>query len=246
MRLIFASLLIAITALTGCSPNDKERAAAAEAKRVECLDQFCEGDVDPRRGNYTKELLKLNGQWFLGDKEYFSSGRGGATFYWPSKTPGFRGGSYPEAGQDFHDKAIQIFMKGRQRWPEPNAIEPWNRESKFEIFWRDAQAQGYRIERSRPTPELEVVQLLDAQGNPHPHKHMYFIATQQKTMMGNRSPAISCDAYTQRPHVTCTGGDFWKPNVFVDYRFSAAHANDWPAIHQEIIRVLSLIQETQP
>lgn len=237
---IFATCLI----LVGCWPNKEERQArAAEIQRLHCLDNQCDGDVVPKRDRLTQELLKINGQWYLGPKEYFTFDRN-VVFYWPSKHPGFKGGSYSQDKQDFYEKAIEIFLTGRHRWPEPNAAEPWKRESKLEVRWRELQARGYRLERSKPNVELEVVRLFDAQGKPH--NRTYFIATQQISHLSDRKPTISCETDTQPKEASCSGGDFWESDIYADYRFSAKHANDWPAINQEITRIRSLLKKVQP
>jgi len=68
---IFVSLLLATILLVACEPNEKQRAAAVEAKRIECLDKICTGDIVPKH-DYTKDaILKLNGQWFIGPEEFF-------------------------------------------------------------------------------------------------------------------------------------------------------------------------------
>lgn len=58
--------------LAACEPSKEKQAQLAEEKRVECLDKFCEGDVVPRRDFAKDGLLKLNGQWYLGPKEYLA------------------------------------------------------------------------------------------------------------------------------------------------------------------------------
>jgi hypothetical protein len=87
------------------------RERVREQHQEHCLDNICEGDVPPNHDWLKEEVLKLNGQWFIGPKEYFSMGSNGAVFYWPSRTPGYRGGEYPERGQSFQDIAIEIFLR---------------------------------------------------------------------------------------------------------------------------------------
>lgn len=239
--------LLAITtalALSACGPGESQKQKFAEQKRIECMDKFCDGDIEPLRNMTTEAALKLHGQWYIAPKHYYSTGKNGGGFYWPSRHPMFKGGDYPEGRQEFPEKAIEIFLTGRQRWPEPNAVEPWKRESQFEIRWRELQAKGYRIERSRPNPELEIVRVFDSQGNAN--DGIYYIAIQQKEGLADRHSGIRCDLPRPSGKESCAGGSFWQPNVFADYRFSAKHAHDWPAISNEITRVLSLLKKAQP
>jgi len=50
---------------------EEEKLAAAERRRIECLDQFCEGDVYPKFDTSNEALRKINGQWYVGPKKYF-------------------------------------------------------------------------------------------------------------------------------------------------------------------------------
>src|SRR5687767_12961059 len=62
-----AALLLGLTA---CGPSEKQRAEQAEKTRLECLDKFCPGDVEPKRDTATEVAFKLNGQWYIGPKVY--------------------------------------------------------------------------------------------------------------------------------------------------------------------------------
>ncbi|MBT0571385.1 hypothetical protein KIK84_13705 [Curvibacter sp. CHRR-16] len=230
--------------MSACGPSEKQKAANAERERIECLNTICQGDVQPER-DYTKdELLKLNGQWFIGPQEYFTSGKNGGGFYWPSKTPSYRGGDYPEMGEDFYQKAIEIFLRGRARWPDPQAVTPWINKG-WEGRFEELQKKGYRIERQHLRPDLERVRFFDTQGKSY--RSEFFIATNEKKPLGMHVPGIGCDAPTGNPVIDvdagCTGGFFWQPEIYVDFRLHAKHASDWPEIYQEIIRVLSLLKK---
>lgn len=232
--------------LASCSPNEQKRAELAELKRIECLEKVCPGDVEPKR-DYTKDaLLKLNGEWFIGPQVYFTSGRNGAVFYWPAKAPGFAPGEFLEGikGRDFSDVAIEIFLTGRQRWPDPKAIAPWENSS-WERRFDELRKEGFRIERLQLRPSLERVRFFDAQGKQY--RHEYFLATQQKLPLSRNSlPGIACDPYPDASSGAkpgCTGGIFWQEDVYADFRLHAKHASDWPEIYQEINRVLSLLKK---
>ncbi|RYE43829.1 MAG: hypothetical protein EOP24_26660 [Hyphomicrobiales bacterium] len=125
---LLACLALCTTFLTACGPSEQRKAEMAEKKRIECVDKICEGDVAPKRAT-TEDVIKLNGAWYIGPQKYFSSGSNGGGFYWPSRHPMFAGGEYPEAQHDFYHKAIEIFLTGRQRWPDPKIVAPWENAS---------------------------------------------------------------------------------------------------------------------
>lgn len=228
--------------LTSCSPSEQKLAELAELKRVECLEKICQGDVEPKR-DYTKEVaLKLNGTWFIGPKYYFSTGMNGAAFYWPSRKN--REEVPSEEMRVPQENTIEIFLTGRQRWPNPKILAPW-KNSSWERRFDELQKEGFRIERQQLRPDLERVRFYDAQGKPY--RLEYFLATQQKLPLSRNSlPGIACEPY---PDVSpgakpgCTGSIFWQEDVYADFRLHAKHANDWPEIYQEITRVLSLLKK---
>ncbi len=238
-----ASTGLCVLVMTGCGPSEKQLAAQAEAIRIDCLDKICpgNGDVEPKRDHTKDALLKLNGQWYLGPKEYFASGSG-AAFYWPSKTPftGTPDGQpWPEQRQSYADVAIEIFFTGRQSWPTPNVAKPWEGrgwEAQFEKLVKD----GLKISRQQVRSDLEVVSFATADGKPYDAE--FYIATKQKNIRGADLPGISCSSASK----TCTTGDFWQDDVYARLRFHIKHAQDWPAIHQEVICVLNLAKKVQP
>jgi hypothetical protein len=237
-----ASTVLCLLAFTACGPSEKQLAARAEATRIECLDKICTGDVAPPRNELTDDLIKLNGQWYVGPKEYFSSVTSSG-FYWPSKQPMFKGGSYPERGQGVADAVIEIFFTGRQRWPTPNVEKPWEEGTWAKEFAR-IEAEGLRMQRKAISPQLEVVSFIRADGRPY--DTTYYVASLQKSIRGNEAPVASCRTDLLNPNARCTSGEFWQSDVYADFRFRAKHAPDWPAIHQEIIRILNLAKKVQP
>jgi hypothetical protein len=182
--------------------------------------------------------MKLNGQWYFAPK----------AFYWPGKTPVTGRSdrqSFPEQGRDYYDVAIEIFLTGRQRWPEPNAVAPWE-AGDWERRFSELQREGLRIERKQISPELERIRFFDAQGMQYQHE--YFLATKQRRLRGNGQPGVACDLYPDpKPNALprCSGGMFWQKDIYADFRFHAQHATDLPAIHQEIVRVLGLAKKVQ-
>lgn len=59
-------IVCVLSGLVGCGPSEQRRAELAELKRIECLDKFCPGDIEPPHDMATEVALKLNGQWFIG------------------------------------------------------------------------------------------------------------------------------------------------------------------------------------
>ena len=237
---LWIAVLASAFLLAGCDREEKRR--QWEAQRVkECLDKFCEGDIEPTRNMATEVALKLYGQWYIGPKVYFSTGKNGGGFYWPSRHPMFAGGVYLESGQDFPDKAIDVFLTGRQRWPDPKAPTPWAGrvwEGRFEKL----REQGLRMERTTWSPSLEIVRFYHPDGKQY--RRAYYIATQQRRLRGDGPPIASCDSGTH-PDYGCTGGTFMSDDIFADFRFNARHAQDWPEIYQEITRVLQQLRKAQ-
>ena len=238
-----AGFALGLMCLSACDPFEKQRVAGAEEQRIQCLDKLCYGDTPPRQEPDTA-IFKLNGQWYVGPTEYFSSGRNGGGFYWPSKHPMFKGGSYPERGQDVADSVIEIFFTGRQRWPTPNLEKPWEGlpwTKKVERMGTD----GFSMERVQLSPILDKVHFRQADGKLYDAE--FFIAIQEKRMRGAEPPVLACTiSIPRRTDDSCKSGEYWQPDVYADFRISAKHANDWPAIHQEIIRVLNLAKKVQP
>ena len=241
-----ATAALCLFAMTGCGPTEKQLAARAEATRIDCLDKICYGDVAPKIDNTKEAILKLNGQWYAGPKEYFASGEG-AAFYWPSKTPFTgkpNGQPWPEQRQPFYDVAIEIFFTGRQRWTNPNVQEPWEGTTWAKRAGR-IESEGYRTEQTKLSNQLELVRFIQPNGKPYGTN--FYIATQEQRIRGVEPPVLSCDVSIP-PHLldSCTAGEYWQSDVYADFRLRARHATDWPAIHQEIIRVLNLAKKVQP
>lgn len=126
-----ALALFTVLTMTGCGPSEKQPAAQAEATRIDCLDKICYGDVAPKIDYMKEEILKLNGQWYVGPKEYFSSGINGAYFFWWEGKPRSSAMPVPKDMQTLlndgkgDELSIEIFLTGRQRWPTPNVAKPW-------------------------------------------------------------------------------------------------------------------------
>ena len=241
--------LLVLLSLSACGPSDKQRAAGAEEQRVQCLDKLCYGDVIPKFDSTKDAIMKVNGQWYVGPKEYFSTGNPISGFEWWEHKPISRGIERPPEMQalavagEGYDFSIEIFLTGRQSWPTPNVAKPWEAGTWTKEFNR-IQAEGLRMQRKTVTPQLDVISFFYADGKAY--DTTYYVATQQKSIRGSEPPIASCRTDILNPNARCFSNEFWQPDVFADFRFRAKHAPDWPAIHQEIIRVLNLAKKVQP
>jgi hypothetical protein len=226
-----------ILLLVACGPSEEHKAQRAEQKRIECLDRYCEGDVEPKRDLNSEVAQKLNGQWFIGPRRYFN-GSQRAGFYWPSKTPLHGpegGGSFPETGKNFYDVAIEIFLRSN---PSPP------RSPRLYQKLLSSQAEGRFISRSSPRTNLDV---WHAYHDPQRRlSYTYYVATDLRDI-NDEPPVLSClgldGSERQAKEAFCTTGWRWRPNISVDLRFSARHASDWPEIYLEVIRVLNLLKK---
>ena len=63
---------------------------------------------------------------------------------------------------------------------------------------------------------------------------------------GDGPPIAFCLNEPPGHYSNCAATEFWQPDIYADFQFSAKDAKDWPEIHQEIIRVLNLLQKVQP
>jgi hypothetical protein len=250
-RLHVATAGLCLLVMTGCGPSEKQVAAQAEATRVDCLDKICYGDIAPKIDTTKDAILKLNGQWYVGPKEYFSTGNPISGFEWWEHKPISRGMERPPEMQTLavdgkgSDFSISIFLTGRQRWSNPNVQKPWE-GADWEGRFKELKAQGLQIERKQLRPDLELVRFLDSQGRFY--RHEYYLASQQSKLIGQGRPGIACDLHSDaklQAQAGCNGGFYWQEDVYADFRLHAKHTTDWPAIHQEIIRVLNLAKKAQ-
>jgi hypothetical protein len=101
------------------------------------------------------------------------------------------------------------------------------------------------MEREVLNRGLERVRFIQTDGTPH--DQIYYLATGRQQIRGSGVPVLACGV-SAKQHLddTCSGGDYWQPDVFARYRLRARHAPDWPSIHQEIVRVLNLAHKVQP
>lgn len=219
--------------LTACEPSKEKKAQLAEEKRVACLDKFCEGDVIPKRDFAKDELLKLNGQWYLGPKEYFSSGKNGGGFYWPSRLPMFTAGDTSSIkGIDFSDIAIEIFFRSNNFPQEPRGYHL------IELAEKNNWIESRKKIRSG-LDAITMKHVIGPRGQYIDHV-TYYVATQFKGLDG-LPPVATCN----HDHPANGGGTgfMWQPGIWLGTRMNQKHCADWPEIYQEIARVLTLLKK---
>lgn len=234
MKLLPRTLALA-TCLTlmACGPSEQKRAELAEKRRIECLDTFCEGDVEPLRDKVREVALKINGQWYVGPRAYFSGGAG-AVFYWPSKTPEIGrpdGQPYPEKGKPFYDVAIEVFLRSNNIPPEPRGYKL------IEL----AEANGWIADRRQIKPGLEAIRMKHVQGpDGYYIDHLtYYVATDLKGSDG-LPPVAGCNH--DQPGNGGGAGFMWQPGIWAGVRMNQKHCADWPEIYSEVTRVLQLLR----
>jgi hypothetical protein len=237
-RIVGGALLCTCALLAACGPSEEKKALFAEKRRLDCLDKLCEGDTAPRHDTMKEFAFKLNGEWFIGPREYGGYG-GSFAFFWPSKVPAKRANAErqaPEfvpsaAGQvsNFSEVAIEIFLQhhdGVMHGP-----------SRYEHL-RQAEAEGRLVSKDSPRPGLEVWRTRETDGL---GPGLWYVATQYITTDPNGA-VLACRDGDPR-FDRCVTGFIWQPGMAADMRFRAKHATDWPEIYREAARVLQLIRK---
>ena len=222
---MLVACLLTTALLAGCKPSAEQQARIAEQRREHTLNNIEEGDVLPKADFTTQAILKRGGKFFIAPKEYFAQG-GMHGFYWPSKTPMYRGGvDFPEREIVRAGKAgavaIEFQIEGN-----PSIGETFG-------FIEKAKLEGKLVKRETLRDGLDRVERLGSLNYP------LYVATKLTTPSG-ASPTLSCD---EGPSHGGTSGFVWKPGLRIYVRFSSDHCKDWPEIYSEIIRVLTLVKE---
>jgi hypothetical protein len=220
--------------LAACERVEQLKAKRVEDRRVECLDKVCEGDVLPMYEPLKDVALKLNGQWYIGPKEYFSSGINGAAFYWPSKTPSSPGEKdFPERGLASSSRgnlvSIAIFLRS-------NSLPDVGQSSYRNLLV--AEQEGRLVSKDILRPELEAWRVRRKDGE---LDRVLYVAKYLKGPEGD-PPVLGCSVGDHQ-YDTCSMGFFWQADIFVGLRFHPKHGPDWPEIYTEVIRVLQLLKK---
>jgi hypothetical protein len=216
------------------------RERAREQYREHCLDNVCEGDVVPKYDPIKEFAFKLNGQWFIGPREYGGYG-GSLAFFWPSKTPRNRIHAERDAPEfvpsaagrssNFYDVAIEIFLRSNNIPLEPRGYKL------IEL----AQTSNWIASREQVRPGLEAIRMKHVIGpRGYSIDHVtYYVATQLKGVDG-LPPVATCD--NSRADGSGGTGFMWQPGIWAGTRMNQKHCADWPEIYLEIIRVLQLLR----
>lgn len=240
----YVALAGLLALLAGCERLEQEKARQAEEQRIRCSDRKCPGDRVPEV-DWTKHVIfKRNGQWYTAPEEFGNPDARGFVVFWPSKTPMLKY-RLPESKNGekpaFDQTMVEVFLTGRLRWPEPNAVNPWERDP-LERLTEDFNRRGYLQERRRIRGGLEEVRFFKPDD---PMKgEIFYLAIDAQKPMGTGAPLLSCPLYApNRRTAVCTGGEFWFPDVYADYRVALHHATDWPEIYEEISGIQKLVRK---
>jgi len=236
---ILAVGIQAVTCLlfSGCDESGARAAEMAEAHRAECLDRFCEGDVRPRHDNQHEVVLKFNGHWFIGPREYFSTGINGAMFLWWERKPLSRRSELPR-------EVLESLRLGNGAFI---TVELFMRSNRFPLgphgyrLIELAESNGWIAERKSIRRGLERVQMKHVVGPAgHYLDHVaYYVATETRGMDG--LPAVATCNHDDARNSGGTGF-VWRDGVWVGATWNQRHCEDWPEIYREIVRVLGLLR----
>jgi hypothetical protein len=236
MRKYLIPILAVMAALTACGPSEKEKADAAEAARIKCLDKLCDGDIEPKLDRNSEVAFKLNGSWYAWPRVNGNPNMGPIAFYWPSKVAAGAPVSKANAPEvqrnevgavaNFSDVAIEMFVKSVARsveYPYKELLEE--------------ERQGHVVDKRNLRPDLEIW-TTSRGGN---LKEVWYIATGIKDPSGN-PPVIACRG-GETVQDSCSGGFVLNSGIGVSVRFRGVHGADWPSIYTEVARVLSTIRK---
>lgn len=235
-------MLIMVVLLTACGPSEKQKAQIAEQRRIECLDKFCDGDIEPKHDMLNEVAFKLNGRWFIGPRKYGNPNFGAIAFYWPSKVAKGDATEIHYAKEalknrvggidNYFDIAIELFLRSGDIPSPPYGY------ALIEL----AQRSGWIAERRTLRPGLDVVRMksvIGPQGRSISHV-TYYVATNLLGVDG-LPPVASCSH--DDPRNGGGSGFMWKPGIWAGIRMNQRHCVDWPEIYQETARVLQLLRE---
>lgn len=232
--------ILACLLVSACGPSGKQAATVSAEPGRECKDVICPGDVPPKFDPLKEYVAKLNGEWFIGPREYGGYG-GSLAFFWPSKTPANSPDANklaPEfvpsaAGQtsNFYEVGIEIFLR--------SSASIKSHPTRYDDLIR-AEVEGRLIKREVLRPGLEVWHTRETDGL---GPGLWYVATQYAKSHPNAAVLACANANPKLDR--CTTAFEWKPGIGADMRFRASHAPDWPEILQEAVRVLDLVKKAQ-
>lgn len=223
--------LLFVLVLAGCGPSEKQK---AEQQRADCLDKICEGDTVPKFDPSKEFVFKLNGEWFIGPKEYGGYGSRLGFEWWDHKLLSSSMKRPPEAqalavtgkGYDF---SVEIFLQRHDGVPHGT-----NRYARL----KQAETEGRLVSKTLLRPGLEMWRTQENDGG---GPGLWYVATKYIDTDPNGS-VLSCRDIDPA-YARCVTAFMWRPNIGADIRFRAKHAIDWPEIYQETQRVLNLLKK---
>lgn len=209
----------------------------SERLRIQCLDQFCEGDTAPAR-NLGEVVLKLNGNWYVGPSYYFGVGIYGATFFWMDGKPissasEQRLSSIMRRGEG-RSVSIEVFLRSQNIPSRPRGYE----------LIKLAEQNDWILHRRTVRPGLVQLTMRDGAG-PNGYRMSYqdyYLATAIKDSEGN-PPVARCAG--EGGDATGGAGFEWQPGIWAGVRMSSDKCKDWPEVYSEIVRVLSLLRRAK-
>jgi len=229
-----STLLCCAFLLTACGPSAQTNTEFAERRRVQCLDKFCEGDVEPKHAS-NEVALKVNGQWFIGPRKYFGAASRSAGFEWWEHKPLDSDLARPAEAQALvvngngYDISVEIFLRndrGLMKGP-----------SRFERL-RQAEADGRLLGKTTLRPGLDMWRTTETDGL---GPGLWYVATAHVDSDPNGA-VLSCRDSNPR-FDRCVTGFYWRPGIVADMRFRTRHSVDWPEIYQEAMRILQQLKE---
>lgn len=228
MKYATISLLLTISLLVAACELSSSEEVKGEATQS-CLDKYCPklGDKYQRIKPATEIALMLNRRWFVGPSEYFSAGNNGALFYWPSRHPGYKPGSYPERKEPFILKSVEVLLRSVEfdkNRGKTHLLERWGKEGRI-------------LKKTQLREGLEVLQVNREEA--WLKNELIYVATNLKDEEGQH-PWISCDhSFAQAP---ATAKYLWRDGIYMTIRIGQNNCADWPDIYLEVMRVLNLLQ----
>lgn len=231
----YGGLVGMLLLIAACGPTELQKARQGEDRRIECLDKICQGDAVPNYDLLNEVALKLNGQWYIGPKEYFSSGINGASFEWWDHKPLSRNMKRPPevkalalAGKGY-DISIEIFLRHHD-----GVMHGLSRYDRL----RQAEEEGRLISKTTVKPGLEFWRTRETDGL---GPGVWYVAINHVNQAPDAA-VLSCresDPQSDR----CVTGFVWQSGIASDLRFQAKHSIDWLEIYQETVRILQLLKK---
>ena len=185
--------------------------------------------------------MKVNGQWYVGPKEYGVGPERQMAFFWPSRTPARGEAAASEVakrpGANPYGQLVEIFFRSEDKLIDANPQTP-----RTNALIPLAEANGWISERTTLRKGLDRITMKPVEtpwGTRIDHV-TYFVATELRGADG-LPPVATCS----KPD-SGDGGGFgisWKQGVVVGTRMSQYHCSDFPEVYIEAVRVLNQLKK---